>query len=64
MQNRVITFAESTIRINGLCLWCARRAVAFAAISMGYQNQLKDKVHFDPKVQLEKKRITSPACLS
>src|SRR5207248_2873678 len=30
-------------------LWCARRAVAFVAISMGYLDHLRSKVHFDPK---------------
>ena len=37
------------LRINGLCLWCARRAVAFVAISMGCLDMLMHKVHFQPK---------------
>jgi hypothetical protein len=29
--------------------WCARRAVAFAAISMGYLDHLRNNVHFGAK---------------
>jgi len=36
-------------RINDLCLWCARRAVAFAAISMGCQDLSNHKVQFKRK---------------
>ena len=32
-----------------LCLWCAHRAVAFVAISMGCPDHLKGKVRFDHK---------------
>lgn len=35
------------------CLWCARRAVAFPAISMGYHDPLQHKVHFEPKSAFE-----------
>ena len=31
------------------CLWCARRADAFVAISMSYKGLSTDKVHFLPK---------------
>jgi hypothetical protein len=40
-------------RYCGLCRWCARRAVAFAAISMGYRDPLQHKVHFEPKSTFE-----------
>ncbi len=30
------------------CLWCARRAGAFVAISTSYQGLSNDKVHFEP----------------
>ena len=30
------------------CLWCARRAGAFVAISMSYKGLSNDKVHFEP----------------
>jgi hypothetical protein len=40
---------ENILRINDLCLWCARRAVAFAVISIGYRDPLQHKVHFGPK---------------
>jgi uncharacterized membrane-anchored protein len=30
-------------------VWCARREVAFAAISIGYLDHLQHKVHFGPK---------------
>jgi hypothetical protein len=34
-------------------LWCARRAVAFAAISMSYRDPLQYEVHFGPKSAFE-----------
>jgi len=44
---------RKSIRINGLRLWCARRAVAFAAISMGCLDYVKYKVHFERKGTFE-----------
>jgi hypothetical protein len=35
------------------CLWCARRAHAFVAISMGYRDPLQHKVHFGRKSSFE-----------
>jgi hypothetical protein len=52
--NRIVTF-ESNRRKKILRFqrqtwgWCARRAVAFAEISNGYIDQLRNKVHFGPK---------------
>ena len=31
------------------CPWCARRAIAFIAISTSYQGLSNHKVHFEPK---------------
>jgi hypothetical protein len=45
---------ENTFRINILCLWCARRALAFVAISMGCKDLSRHKVHFDPESAFEK----------
>lgn len=35
-------------------IWCARRAVAFLAISMGWKNPLRHKVHLEPKSAFER----------
>jgi hypothetical protein len=43
------TNGENAFRINWLCLWCARRAHSFVAISMGCKDPLRHKVHFEPK---------------
>jgi hypothetical protein len=40
-------------------LWCARRAVAFAAISIGCLDHLSDRVHFKPKSTFQKDRPSS-----
>lgn len=45
---------EHTSDFSGLrCNWCARRAVAFAAISRGYRDPLQHEVHFGPKSAFE-----------
>jgi hypothetical protein len=56
--NQILTFAvgnnvrvkdrENIFRINGLCLWCARRAEKMFVISMACRDGRKSEVHFPP----------------
>jgi hypothetical protein len=48
---------KNSFRINGLLHWCARRAVAFVAISTGCRDHSRNKVHFDYKSALERRCI-------
>ncbi len=40
---------ENIFRINDLFSWCARRALAFAVLSNGYEPASRHKVHFEAK---------------
>ena len=55
MGNNVgISLGETFFASMTYAAWCARRAVAFAAISIGYKDPPKHEVHFELKSAFEK----------
>lgn len=53
-NNVGVKIAKTFFASMTYCLWCARRAHAFVAISMGCKDLSRHKVHFDPKSAFEK----------
>jgi hypothetical protein len=54
---RAISAKNAVISMLIVGLWCARRAVAFTAISMGYRDPLRHKVHFGRKSAFEEMEL-------